>query len=77
MAAGKTLTIDPNRTVIVTEAGDDQGNLNCWTMRADQAEKHLPTFAAHAKKLAAGDVSAIKDAASDFKNAAAQDAKNL
>jgi hypothetical protein len=56
--------------VIVSEVTGPTVNgvpqMNIWRMRADQAEKHLATFATHTEKVSAGDESAIRDAANAF-----------
>ena len=60
----KALKIDVDGRVIVTEDPGD-GTQSQWCMTPEQAQKHLPTFAAQLTRLAAGDVSAIQDAAND------------
>jgi hypothetical protein len=68
----KTVTFDPDGSVIVeqitgADLPDGQKQIDRWRCNPDQAEKHLPTFQGQAQKLTAGDVSAIKDASSDYR----------
>lgn len=59
--------------VVVTETAgpdvDGSPQVRRWTMRPDQAEKHLPQFTDKAApadaRLSPGDVSAIRDAANE------------
>jgi hypothetical protein len=68
----KKLTIDADGFVVVeqitgADLPDGTKQIDRWRCTPDQTEKHLPSFQAQAEKLTAGDVSAIKDASSDYR----------
>lgn len=75
--ADKQLQIDARNTIIVSEVADASGGINRWAIRPDQAEKQLVTFEEHDRKLAPGDVSAIRDVVADVARQKSQDEKNL
>lgn len=67
--------INSTETIVEISNGNNPENnepmFKRWTMRPDQAVKHLPQFTDSkqpiAERLSAGDVSAIRDAANEYK----------